>query len=71
MIWCNWNKSKIKAVYNAASPGAFHKSITVTTNIKEATGEYKKVILFIKGEVVADTFKGEGEAPGSPVRIKD
>ncbi|MBI3143619.1 MAG: DUF1573 domain-containing protein [Bacteroidetes bacterium] len=61
--------NKIKAVYNAASPGTFHKSVTVTTNIKEATGEEKKVILFIKGDVAADAFNNGGEKPGSPVRI--
>jgi hypothetical protein len=64
-------KSKIKAVYNAASAGNFHKSITVTTNIKEATGQNKKIILFIKGEVVADKFKDNGNNNGSPVRINN
>lgn len=65
-------KSKIKAVYNAASAGNFHKSVTVTTNIQEATGQDKKVILFIKGEVVADKFKDNGNNNnGSPVRINN
>lgn len=64
-------KSKIKAVYNAAGVGTFHKSITVTTNIQEADGNDKKVILFIKGEVVADNLGGGSKSPGSPVRIND
>ncbi|MGB0430062.1 MAG: DUF1573 domain-containing protein [Bacteroidia bacterium] len=65
-------KSKIKAVYNAAGVGSFHKSITVTTNTKEADGTDKKIILFIKGEVVADNFKNNGnDKGGSPVRINN
>ena len=64
-------KSKIKAVYNAAGVGTFHKSITVTTNIKEVDGKDKKIILFIKGEVVADKLGGNNKSPGSPVRINN
>ncbi len=36
----------IKATYNAASPGAFNKSVTVTSNVENGF-----VQLFIKGEV--------------------
>ncbi len=39
----------IKATYNAASPGAFNKSVTVTSNIENGF-----VQLFIKGEVATD-----------------
>lgn len=38
----------VKATYNAASPGAFNKSVTVTANVE--TGYFQ---LFVKGEVVA------------------
>ena len=62
-------KEKIKAVFNASSAGNFHKSITITSNIKEPNGVDKKIILFIKGEVIADKFKNGGEKPSSPVRI--
>lgn len=40
----------IKATYNAASPGGFNKSVTVTANVEGGLLQ-----LFIKGEVVADT----------------
>jgi len=40
-------KGFVKATYNAASPGAFNKSVTVTANVD--TGF---VQLFIKGEVL-------------------
>ncbi len=64
--------SKIKATYNAAGVGTFHKSITVTTNIQEPDGSDKKIILFIKGEVVADNFKNNNNNNGgSPVRINN
>jgi hypothetical protein len=36
----------IKATYNAASPGAFNKTVTVTSNVENGF-----VQLFIKGEV--------------------
>jgi hypothetical protein len=36
----------IKATYNAAAPGAFNKSVTVTANVENGS-----VQLFIKGEV--------------------
>jgi len=36
----------VKATYNAASPGAFNKTVTVTSNIENGF-----VQLFIKGEV--------------------
>ena len=36
----------IKATYNAASPGAFNKTVTVTSNVENGS-----VQLFIKGEV--------------------
>ncbi len=39
--------AKIKAVYDAGSPGRFHKSITVKTNIEEDGTE----VLSIKGRV--------------------
>lgn len=39
----------IKAQYNAANPGVFNKSITVTTNSGSGT-----TVLYIKGEVIAD-----------------
>ncbi|MEK6780212.1 MAG: DUF1573 domain-containing protein [Bacteroidota bacterium] len=39
----------IKATFNAAAPGAFNKSVTVTTNIEAGF-----VQLFIKGEVATD-----------------
>ena len=38
----------IKATYNAANPGAFNKSITVTANTENST-----TVLFIKGDVAA------------------
>ena len=38
----------IKATYNAANPGAFNKSITVTANTENSTQ-----VLFIKGDVKA------------------
>lgn len=41
-------KGFIKATYNAASPGAFNKSLTVTSNVD---GGY--VVLYIKGEVAS------------------
>jgi len=37
----------IKATYNAAAPGSFNKSITVTSN-----AESPSITLFLKGEVV-------------------
>ena len=37
----------IKATYNAAAPGSFNKSITVTSNSESPT-----ITLFLKGEVV-------------------
>ena len=39
----------IKATYNAAAPGAFNKTVTVTSNIENGF-----VQLFIKGEVATD-----------------
>jgi hypothetical protein len=39
--------ASIKAVYDAASPGRFQKSITVKTNVKDNS----RVILTIKGRV--------------------
>ena len=39
----------IKATYNAASPGGFNKTVTVTSNIESGF-----VQLFIKGEVATD-----------------
>lgn len=39
--------AKIKAVYDAGSPGRFHKSITVKTNVEENGTE----VLSIKGRV--------------------
>ena len=65
--------AKIKAVYNAASAGRFQKSVTVTTNIKEADNSTdKRINLFIKGEVVSDNLnKGNGGSPQSPVRINN
>lgn len=39
----------IKATYNAASPGGFNKTVTVTSNIENGF-----VQLFIKGEVATD-----------------
>lgn len=41
-------KGFIKATYNAAAPGAFNKSVTVTANVENGY-----VTLFIKGEVAA------------------
>ena len=41
-------KGYVKATYNAASPGSFTKSITVTSNAKNST-----VILYLKGDVKA------------------
>ena len=64
-------KGKIKAVYNAASPGSFHKSINVTTNIKQVdNATEKKVILFINGEVIADKLGGQ-QKDNSPVRLNN
>lgn len=63
-------KGKIKAVYNAASAGSFHKSINVTTNIKQPDGSDKKVILFINGEVIADQL-GKKKEEFSPVRLNN
>ncbi len=40
-------KGYVKATYNAAKVGAFHKTVTVTANTEDA-----QVILSIKGEVV-------------------
>ncbi|MDR0872650.1 MAG: DUF1573 domain-containing protein [Prevotellaceae bacterium] len=42
-------KGFVKATFNAASPGQFNKSVTVTTN---AAGENATITLTIKGEVV-------------------
>jgi hypothetical protein len=42
----------VKATYNAASPGAFNKSVTVTANVE--TGYFQ---LFVKGEVVTPAQK--------------
>ncbi len=36
----------VKATYNAASPGAFTKSVTVVSNAKNST-----IILYLKGDV--------------------
>jgi hypothetical protein len=41
-------KGFVRATYNAASPGAFNKSVTVTANVENGF-----VQLFIKGEVTA------------------
>lgn len=65
-------KGKIKAVYNAASAGSFHKSINVTTNIKLVDNDTeKKVVLFINGEVIADKLGGAGKNDNSPVRLNN
>jgi hypothetical protein len=42
----------VTATYNAASPGAFNKSISVMANVANGV-----VILYIKGEVVAEAPK--------------
>lgn len=60
--------NKIKVTYNAASPGRFHKSVTIRTNQKTEAGTQHKTVLFIKGEVVNDQFEEE-ENGNSPVRI--
>jgi len=63
-------EAKIKAVYNAASVGKFQKSVTVTTNIKEADNiTEKRFNLFIKGEVMADNLNQGNGTQQSPVRI--
>lgn len=57
----------IKAKYNSANrPGAFSKSITITTNIE---GEVK--VLFIKGEVVRATDNQMSDPNQSPVRVRN
>jgi archaellum component FlaG (FlaF/FlaG flagellin family) len=43
-------KGFVKATYNAASPGAFNKTVTVVSNGKRGT-----VVLTLKGEVKAPT----------------
>lgn len=61
--------SKIKAVYNASRPGAFTKSIAITTNMKKQDGtEGKRFTIYIKGEVVSGDLKEKSDAPQSPVK---
>lgn len=58
--------SVIKVKYNSVNrPGAFHKSITVTSNI----GEESKV-LFIKGDVTPSPDKMTADPNQSPVRVQ-
>ena len=57
-------KNKITVVYNSAGrPGDFHKSITVTTNMKQDGVK----TLFIQGKVTAKPV--EPPQPVSPVKI--
>lgn len=49
------DKGTVTATYNAASPGAFHKTITVTTSEENAASK----TLTIKGKVIAEEVKEE------------
>ena len=55
----------IKVAYNSAGrPGAFNKSITITTNIPDETK-----VLFIKGEVMPVADMNDQNPNQSPVRL--
>ncbi len=56
-------KGFIKATYNAAGMGVFHKSITVTSNVSE-----QPVVLTIKGEVIANSDSKPAETPAEPAK---
>ena len=48
-------KGSVTATYNAASPGAFHKTVTVTTSEENAAPK----VLTVKGKVIAEEVKEE------------
>ncbi len=58
-------KGFIKATFNAASVGVFHKSITVTSNVSE-----QPVVLTIKGEVLAKDEKAVAIVTPEPVKAQ-
>lgn len=48
-------KGTVVATYNAAAPGAFHKTVTVTTSEENAA----PTVLTIKGKVIGEEVKEE------------